>query len=272
MRVAQLPAESLGKQPPNSSAWEAIMLGASLRSKIVEFPNTNGVAAKLDGNGQSDKAIGDDKKLVADAVEKHPPDIETHANRLLNLLNELRCFADQACDAVLREPECAAHIEETIRTEINGLLDQIKEKDESLQAREVALAKLEETSKAKFAELESQIRDQESQLENWEIQSQHLVSERDFLVSRLKEAELAAEQAEAKAREFTERMEAELNDLRLQLAKREESLAARDLALSRFEGDLRTHIQNLQLRLQGTADTLHTEQLSLKIRRRRDLG
>jgi hypothetical protein len=63
----------------------------------VEFPNTNGVAAKLDGNGQSGKAIGDDKNLVADGVEKHPPVMETHANRLLNLLNELRSFADQAC-------------------------------------------------------------------------------------------------------------------------------------------------------------------------------
>jgi chromosome segregation ATPase len=240
------------------------MVGASLRSKIVEFPNTNGVAAKLDGNGQSGKAIGDDKNLVADGVEKHPPIIETHANRLLNLLNELRSFADQACDAVLREAACADHIEETMRTDINGLLDQIKEKDESLKAREVVLAQLEETSKAKFAELESRIRDQESQLKNREIQSQHLVSERDLLVSRLKEAELAAEQAEAKAHEFTERMEAELTDLRLQLAKREESLAARDLALSRFEGDLRTHIQNLQLRFQSTEARLASREKEVK--------
>ncbi|HSE85255.1 MAG TPA: hypothetical protein VLJ79_03450, partial [Candidatus Binatia bacterium] len=75
-------------------------------------------------------------------------------------------------------------------------------------------------------------------------------------VSRLKEAELAAEQAQAKTNQLTERMEAELTNLRLQLAKREESLAARDLALSRFEGDLRTHIQNLNFRLQDTETSL----------------
>jgi len=173
------------------------MFDASIRSKIAKLPNTNGVAAQSGEDG---------KNLVADGVEEGVPDIETHTAHLLNLLNELRSFADQAYD-------------------------------------EADLAKLEETSNAKFAELESRIRDQETQLKNREIQSQHLASERDFLVSRLKEAELAAEQAEAKTHQFTERMEAELTNLRLQLAKREESLAARDSALSRFEGDLRTHIQ-----------------------------
>jgi hypothetical protein len=59
-------------------------------------------------------------------------------------------------------------------------------------------------------------------------------------------------------------MEAELTDLRLQLAKREESLAARDLALSRFEGDLRTHIQNLQLRFQGTEARLASREREVK--------
>jgi chromosome segregation ATPase len=222
-----------------------------LFDEIVELPGTDGIAAKVDGNGQSGEATGDDKNLAADAVEQLSPQTNTHANRLLKLLNELRSFADQACDAGLRETECADHIEEARENEINGLRYQLKEKEEALRTREADLAKLEEMSKEKFAELESRIREQESQLKNREIQSQHLVSERDFLVSRLKEAELAAEQAEAKAHEITERMEAELTDLRLQLGKREESLAARDLALSRFEGDLRTHIQNLQLRLQG---------------------
>lgn len=195
------------------------MLGSSLRPRIVEFPRTNGVAAKFNRNGQSGEAIVDDKNLVADGVEEGLPDIETHTARLLNLLNELRSFADQAYDVA-------------------------------------DLAKLEKTSNAKFAELESGIRDQEIQLKNREIQSQHLASERDFFVSRLKEAELAAEQAQTKTHQLTERMEAELTNLRLQLAKREESLAARDLALSRFEGDLRTHIQNLNFRLQDTETSL----------------
>lgn len=141
-------------------------------------------------------------------------------------------------------------IEEAKETEINELRHQVKEKEQALRAREAEFAKLEEISNAKFAVLESRIGDKETQLKHCEVELQQLLSQRDFLVSRLKETELAAEQAEAKVHQFSERLEAELAVLRLQLAKREESLAARELALSRFEGDLRTHIQNLQLRLQ----------------------
>jgi chromosome segregation ATPase len=176
--------------------------------------------------------------------------METHTSRVLNLVNQLRAFADQACDAVLKEAERADCIEEAKENEINELRHQVKEKEQALSAKAAGLAKLEETSNAKFAVLEIQIRDQETQLKHREVELQQLVSKRDFLVSRLKETELAAEQAEAKVHQFSERLEAELTTLKLQLAKREESLAARELALSRFEGDLRTHIQNLQLRLQ----------------------
>jgi chromosome segregation ATPase len=174
--------------------------------------------------------------------------METHSSRVLNLVNQLRSFADQACDAVLKEAECADCIEEAKENEVNKLRHQVKEKAQ--RAREAEFAKLEATSNAKFAELETRIREQETQLKHREVELQQLVSQRDFLISRLKETELAAEQAEAKVHQFSERLEAELSVLRLQLAKREESLAARKLALSRFEGDLRTHIENLQLRLQ----------------------
>ena len=241
------------------------MLGASFRSKIVEFPNTNAVAANLDSNGESGRTSGDGQNSVADAVNERPSTAETNTDRLLNLLSELRSFADKACDAAVREAECAEHIKQTMGAEVNGLLEKIKEKDESLRAQEAALVKLEETSKAKFAELESRLREQESQLKNREVQSQHLASERDFLIGRLKEAEIAAQQAEAKAREFTERTEAELSDLRLQIAKREESLAARDMAICQFEGDLRTYIQTLQLRLQDTTVRLAKRQRELGV-------
>jgi len=65
------------------------MFDASIRSKIAKLPNTNGVAAQSGEDG---------KNLVADGVEEGVPDIETHTAHLLNLLNELRSFADQAYD------------------------------------------------------------------------------------------------------------------------------------------------------------------------------
>ena len=99
--------------------WEAIVFHA-------EFPKSNGVV--FNGNGRSAEANGDGQTMVAGVSEGALPDIENHANRLLGLLNELRSFADDACDAVLREAECADRMEETMETEINGLRDQIREK------------------------------------------------------------------------------------------------------------------------------------------------
>lgn len=61
-----------------------------------------------------------------------------------------------------------------------------------------------------------------------------------------------------------EAIEAKLTDLRLQLEKREESLAARELALSRQEADWRTSIQNLHLRLQETEAKLASRERELK--------
>ena len=175
--------------------------------EIAEFTDT--VAAQLDGEG----AMKADKNLAADAVNELPHDSQIHTNRLLKLFNELRSFADQACEAVLREARCADHIEETMEAEIKALQEQIKVKEEFLQARDIALTRFEETANAKFAGLENRIQDQESQLKNREIQLQQLASERDFLANRLRETELAVAQAEDRAHQL-ERMEAEFTNLR----------------------------------------------------------
>jgi chromosome segregation ATPase len=235
-----------------------------LFDESVKLPDTDRVAADSDGNGQSGAAVGGDKNLAADRGEELSSQSDTHTNHLLKLFDELRSFADQACDAVIREARCADHIEETMAAEIKALQEQIKEKEEFLQARDLALAKFEATTNAKSAELESHIQDRERQLKDREIQLQHLASERDFLVGRVREIELAAEQAEARARQHAERIESEFTQLRLQLEKREESLSTRELALSRHEGDLRTSIQNLQLRLQETEAKLANRERELK--------
>jgi chromosome segregation ATPase len=231
-----------------------------LFDEIVEFPDAG--AAKLDADGQSGD-MGNAKNLTADAVEELSHDSQTRTNRLLKLFNELRSFADQACDAVLREAQCADRIEETMEAEIKALQEQIKAKEEFIQARDIALARFEETSNARFAGLESRIQDQESQLKNREIQLQQLASERDFLAGRLRETELAAAQAEDRAHQL-ERMEAEFTDLRLELEKREASLGERESTFASHEGELRTSLQHIQLRLRETESKLASREKELK--------
>jgi chromosome segregation ATPase len=233
-------------------------------SKTEEFSNVNRVAYECSANSEPRENTGGDQGLTAEAINERQPNVSNPANSLLDLLKELRSFADQACNAALREAECADRIEEAMETEINGLREQIREKDGSIDARDQALAKLEEASKAKLSELESRIHEHEIQLSNREIQTQQLVLERDYLINRLKEAELVAEESDARAQQHAERVEAEFADLRLQLAKREESLAVRELALSRYEGDLRSSLQNLQLRLQDTEAKLAGREREIK--------
>jgi chromosome segregation ATPase len=231
-----------------------------LTDEITESP------AEQDSHGRPSGDAGEDKNLAAKANGELPSENSTHTNRLLQLFNEFRSFADQACDAVLREVQCADRIEESMEAEIKALQEQVREKEESLKARDIALARFAETSSAKLEEFESRIRDQESQLQNGEIQLQQLASERDLIAGRLREIELAATEAEGRAKQQLERMEAEFTVLRIELEKREQALSERESALARHEGDLRTNLQNLQVRLRDAESKLASRERELKQR------
>jgi chromosome segregation ATPase len=206
------------------------------------------------------------------AGDSHPPEVESHLNRLLSLWNRLKSITDQASDvnsrslgcsqdfellaiAALKEAECADLIEQGMETELTSLCGELKQKDEALQARETALARLEETSKAKLAELETHIQIQENQLRDWETERQQLTSERDHLICRLEEAELAGKRLET---------ESQVSALSLQMAERDDSVAARQSDLHRAEGNSKTDIENLQLRLQDAEAKLLSQERMLK--------
>ncbi len=218
---------------------------------------------------------------LASSGDERPPEIESHFDRLSNLLNKLKAITDQAPDinfrysslshdfeilviAALREAKCADLIETSMETDLTSLCGELKHKDEGLQAREMALARLEETSKAKLAELGSRILNLKTQLWDLERERQQLTSEKDHLVKRLNEAEQSAKQAEAEAHQFKERLEAEFSDRRRFMTEREESLAAREADLCRADADQKADIDNLQLRLQDTETKLASQENVLK--------
>jgi hypothetical protein len=136
------------------------MLDESLRFEIATLQNTGA------------------KSELGSAGDGHPPEIDSHLNRLLNLWNRLKSITDRASNvkcsslgrsqdfellaiAALREAEYADLIEQSMETELTTLCGELKQKDEALQARETALVRLEETSKAKLAELENRIQSRE---------------------------------------------------------------------------------------------------------------
>src|SRR5215467_8590399 len=230
------------------------MLDESLQFEIATLQNTE---------AKSELGSSDDGR---------PPEIDSHLNRLLNLWNRLKLITDRASDvksrslarsqdfellaiAALREAEYADLIEQSMETELTTLCGESKQKDEALQARETTLVRLEETSKAKLEELETRIQNQENQLRDREMERQQLTSERDHLARCLDEAELAAKRPEAEARACA---------LSLDMAKREDSVGARQSDLHRVEADHKTDIESLQLRLQDAEAKLESQETTLQ--------
>jgi DNA repair exonuclease SbcCD ATPase subunit len=239
----------------------------SLRSEIAQLQNP--------GAKSEFGTAGDDR----------PPESESHVNRLLNLLKKLKSINERADNtnfregasardfdllviAALREAECADLIEKTMEADLTSLCSELTRKDETLQAREMAMVRLEETSKAQLAELESRVQGQENQLKNLETEQQKLTAERDRLAHSLSAAELAARQADADARQFKERMNEEFSSLKLQTAKREQFPEAKRPDPHRPEGDQKKEIETLQLRLQETEAKLASQEKELKEKER----
>lgn len=243
------------------------MLDESLRLEIARLQNT-GVKSESDSAG-----------------EDRPPETESHVSRLLNLLKKLESINDRADNtnsrdpgsshdfdllviAALREAECADLIEKSMEADLTGLCSELKRRDEALQARELALVKLKEASKAQLGELESRIQNQQNQFKNLQTEQQKLTTERDHLANSLDEAELAAKQAEADAHQLKERMEEEVSALRLQIEKREAFLDTRKPDPYPAEGDQKKDIETLQLRLQDTEAKLASQEKELKEKER----
>ena len=235
----------------------------SLRSEIARLQNS-------DARSEFGSA-GDDRS----------PEVESHVTRLLNLLKKLKSINERADGtdsrqgassddfellviAALREAECADLIEKTMEADLTGLCSELKRKDKTLQAREMALSRLQQASKAQRAELESRIENQEHQLENLQTAQQKLTAERDHLANRLSKAELAARQAEADGRKLKERMEEEFSALKRQTAKRDEFPDTKKPDLHQPEGDQKGEIETLQLRLQETEAKLESQEKELK--------
>ena len=195
-------------KPLKRNSTVELMLDKSLRFEIAAL-----------------QSPGAESEFGSDA-DGRPLEIESHFNRLLDLWKRLESITDRASDvksrslgrsqdfellaiAALREAEYADLTEQSLETELTSLCSKLNQKDEALQARETALVRLEETSKAKLAELESRIQHQENQLKDRETERQQLTSERDQEIDsenlqlRLQDAEakLASQERELKEKE-----------------------------------------------------------------------
>ncbi|MDP2607015.1 MAG: hypothetical protein Q8S00_31145, partial [Deltaproteobacteria bacterium] len=185
------------------------------------------------------------------------PDIASQTDELLELINELKSITDRACDAAVRESECAEQIEESKGTEVANLQIRLREKEEALAARDAALRERDEISKAKIQDLEIQLRERKTQLDVREIEVGDLKANLRDMTTRLHDADSQAQEASG-------RLEAEMTKLARRLKETQTELEAKDHQLRHADGDLKARYQDLEVRLQDLESQLQGREAELK--------
>ena len=225
-------------------------------SKI--FPFDHPTSNKAESGGDQAFANGaSHASATADKGGPNGPDIASQTDQLLELINELKSITDRACNAAVRESECAERIEESKGTEVSNLEIRLKEKEEALAARDAALRERDEISKAKIQDLEIQLRERKTQLEVRELEVGDLKANLRDMTTRLHDAETQAQEASG-------RVGAEMTELARQLKETQTELEAKDHQLRHADGDLKARNQDLEGRLQDLESQLQSRQAELK--------
>jgi DNA repair exonuclease SbcCD ATPase subunit len=232
------------------------MFDETVGSKIFPFNNTSSNKAEAGG----DKAYANGASHASATANKGGPndsDIASQTDQLLELINELKSITDRACNAAVRESECAERIEESKETEVANLQVRLKENEEALAVRDAALRKREEISKAKIQDLEIQLRERKTRLEVREIEVEDLKVDLRDMTTRLHDAESQAQEAGG-------RLGAEMTELARQLKETQTELEAKDHQLRDADGDLKAKNQDLEVRLQDLESQLQSGDAELK--------
>jgi septal ring factor EnvC (AmiA/AmiB activator) len=190
-------------------------------------------------------------------------EIEIQADQLLNYIDKLTSFADRACSAAIRQTETAHLIEENRFTEIGDLRRTLEHQNEKLHEQQVAMVRLEQQSKAQITALEVRLRQNEMQRAE-EKRQELLRGENAGLVSRLKEAEALVLQAQERNHDWSEPLGQELEDLKLQLAERDETIQAKNATIKQVESDSRAKILDIEQRLRDAEKALEDHEAILK--------
>src|SRR5258705_1987069 len=190
-------------------------------------------------------------------------DIEIQADQLLTYINKLTSLADRACNTAIRQNETTHLVEENRRSEMINLRTHLDQQSAQLHEQQLALLRLEHESKTKIAGLENQLQ-QTKFHRNEESGLELLRNENAKLASRLREAEARAEQARSHTQGDIAPLSQDVAELRLQLAKRDETIQSKNNAIKNIEVDFRAKILALEQSLRDTQAELRNHEAQLK--------
>ena len=219
-----------------------------------------GMSSCKSGTGKARDSSNAASELDGDSL----PQIETYTSRLFNLLDDLKSLSDRACVAALRKTESADHLDESMVSAIITLRNQLDERDEDLQAKDEALKRLDTRWRAKFEQLEICMRKKDAQLPTGESDLKLARPGAQELSARLHHAELALRNGECQRRQLTERFQAEIAALKLQLLSRTACLEEKEISLRKAEGELRASVEDHRIRLQESEAKLAAAETELE--------
>ena len=173
-------------------------------------------------------------------------EIEIQASQLLNYIDRITSFADRACSAAMRQSEATHRLEENRFSEILELRRTLEGQSEKIQQQQVAMARLEEQSKAQISALEMRLRQSELQRAEEQKVPAHGKNTRPAIrAGQARPVSLnqqpPVEQPHAAAEE--------LAALRLLLTSRDETIRATDEKINKIDSDFRAKVLDLEQRL-----------------------
>ena len=191
-------------------------------------------------------------------------DIEVQAEHLLNYINKLTSLADRACSTAIRQSESAQRMEENRQTEINFLRRQLEQANGQFREQHLSMTRLEQNSRERIETLESQLRQKEIFRIQREKEFIRLRSEYDALLNRQTQTTQSTEDNELRLKQELEPLHRELDELKLQIANRDETIQTKHREIKTMELDFRAKIVDLEQRLRDSQNELQIFEAKLK--------
>jgi chromosome segregation ATPase len=191
-------------------------------------------------------------------------DIEIQADHLLNYINKLTSLADRACSTAIRQSESAKRMEENRQTEICFLRRQLEQANGHFREQHLSMTRLEQNSRERIDTLEGQLRQKDIFRIQREKEFIHLRSEYDALLNRQTQTTQSTEVHELRLKLGLEPLHQELDELKLQIANRDETIQTKSREIKAMELDFRAKIVDLEQRLRDSQNELQILEAKLK--------
>jgi chromosome segregation ATPase len=191
-------------------------------------------------------------------------DIEIQADHLLNYINKLTSLADRACSTAIRQSESAQRMEENRQTEISFLRRQLEQANGHFREQHLSMTRLEQNSRERIETLEGQLRQKDIFRIQREKEFIHLRSEYDALLNRQTQTTQSMEVHELRLKLGLEPLQQELDELKLQIANRDETLQTKSREIKAMELEFRAKIVDLEQRLRDSQNELQILEAKLK--------